>query len=416
MQDVIIFNEDRTSDLNPYNDRWIIFNEDLSFTSGGSLGRNTGAFSVNDGILTLDSDAGSGDDSEWQIQIMNDSLIMQGVGSERQESSYIYNTRANPEYAGISITSREVPASVRALEISESGDIWFAGSGGTWGYSVDDGESWTIKTLEFEGEFPHFRSLAINGKAVFLLSIESPALLFRTTDYGENWELVYREDGDGIFYDALEFADDTFGMAVGDTHNGCLSVVTTIDGGKSWEKVSCEILPPSEQGEGFFAASDTNLKMIGTEIWMGTTKSRILYSPDSGKSWKVFKTPLNADSTSEGIFSLDFRDAMNGIIVGGDYQAPEGNYGNKAITSDGGRTWELVADGREIDYRSCVRYLPGNSNTPIWAVGFRGISVSNDSGMTWQKLSNAPYYTLRWKDKKNGWLAGNKVIGKMVID
>ena len=44
-------------------------------------------------------------------------------------------------------------------------------------------------------------------------------------------------------------------------------------------------------------------------------------------------------------------------IIGGDYSNAEENKVNKAITKDGGKTWTLVADGLDPNYRSCVQYV-----------------------------------------------------------
>jgi photosystem II stability/assembly factor-like uncharacterized protein len=45
----------------------------------------------------------------------------------------------------------------------------------------------------------------------------------------------------------------------------------------------------------------------------------ILLTDDGGRSWAVATTPLPA-GPSAGIFSVAFRDAKAGIVVGGDYK------------------------------------------------------------------------------------------------
>ena len=44
----------------------------------------------------------------------------------------------------------------------------------------------------------------------------------------------------------------------------------------------------------------------------------------------------------------------------GEYSKPEGNIGNKAITTNGGATWRLAVDNQNTSYKSCVQYV---SNT-----------------------------------------------------
>ena len=93
LSQITIFDEDRTSDLNPNNDRWLELKADGTFVSGGTVGRNTGKYAIEDNILRLDSDAGEDDDSNWKITISSDTLIMTGVGTERQESSVVISTK-----------------------------------------------------------------------------------------------------------------------------------------------------------------------------------------------------------------------------------------------------------------------------------------------------------------------------------
>ena len=415
MKDLMILGADRTKDLNPNMDRWIEFKEDFTFESGGSLGANTGSYQLAGNNLLLDSDAGEGDDSEWRITFRNDSLIMAGIGTERQESSIIYNTRSTKESISISLDQYEIPSSIRAIEVNSNGDLWFAGSEGMWGYTGDSGESWNIQTMKHEGNTPNFRSLEITDSAVMMLSIESPALLFRSSDEGTNWELVYKEEGPGVFYDAIKFWDNQNGIAVGDALNGCLSIIITSDGGKNWVKISCEDLPEAIDGEGFFAASDTNIEIVGTKVWLTTTKSRVYSSEDYGKSWVITDTPISSDKESAGIFSVAFHDKLNGIIMGGNFSEPLINTGNKAVTSDGGKTWTLIADGELPDYRSCVDYVPESGGQDLIAIGFQGIAISKDTGKTWVQLSQAPYYTIRPTGKSTGWLGGNKTIAKYTL-
>ena len=74
------------------------------------------------------------------------------------------------------------------------------------------------------------------------------------------------------------------GVAIGDPVDGCMSVLTTRNGGASWNKVSCDVLPLSIEGEAAFAASDTNIAIVGNQTWVATggLSSRILMSHDKG--------------------------------------------------------------------------------------------------------------------------------------
>ena len=113
--------------------------------------------------------------------------------------------------------------------------------------------------------------------------------------------------------------------------------------------------------------------------------------------------------------AIDFADENNGIIIGGDYSKPEENSKNKAITKDGGKTWTLVADGQNPNYKSCVQYVPSSNGKEVFAVGKTGVSFSNDGGLNWKEVSKEAYYTIQFVDKYTAWLAGNKKIGKLIL-
>ena len=58
---------------------------------------------------------------------------------------------------------------------------------------------------------------------------------------------------------------------------------------------------------------------------------------------------------SAGIFSIAFRDAMHGVIAGGDYKHPNDDGPNLAFTDDGGKTWTL-SPLHPLAYFSAVAY------------------------------------------------------------
>ena len=111
--------------------------------------------------------------------------------------------------------------------------------------------------------------------------------------------------------------------------------------------VPADRLPPALDNEGAFAASGTNVTVFGRDhVWFGTgaaARARVLQSADRGRTWAIADTPLLAGS-SAGIYSVAFRDALHGVIVGGDYAKEAEAVDNVATTADGGRTWTLVRE------------------------------------------------------------------------
>ena len=305
--------------------------------------------------------------------------------------------------------------SIRAIQIIDKDNVAYASENGQIG--IFGKEEKRIYMPKYQNSItPNFRSIAFNGNNYFALSIGNPALLYKVSEKKVN--LVYSENNEKVFYDSMHFFDDNLhGIAVGDPTEDCASIIVTNNGGEFWNKLSCKNLPKFEENEAFFAASNTNIKTIGSTVWIasGGKKARILRSEDYGHSWQIFTTPIIQGNGSQGIYSIDFSDKKNGIIIGGDYSKPLENKANKAITKDGGKTWTLIADNQNPNYKSCVQYVPNTNGKEIFAVGKTGISYSNDAGFSWKEVSNDSYYAIQFVDRNTAWLSGNNKIGKLIL-
>ncbi|WP_417557918.1 WD40/YVTN/BNR-like repeat-containing protein [Mesoflavibacter zeaxanthinifaciens] len=260
----------------------------------------------------------------------------------------------------------------------------------------------------------NFRSLALVNNLGFALSIGNPALLYRIDSEGVI-DLVYQENHPKAFYDSMEFWNDQEGIAIGDPTDDCMSIIITRDGGDTWTKLSCEDLPKANEGEAAFAASDTNIAIVGDKTWVATggKSSRILFSADKGKTWDVFDTPIIQGKETTGMYSIDFYDENHGFAIGGDYTDADANQKNKIVTNDGGKTWQVVADGSGPGYRSCVQYVPNSNAQQLVAIGFKGIDYSAEAGQTWKHLSDEGFYTLRFLNDSTAYAAGNGRISKL---
>ena len=304
--------------------------------------------------------------------------------------------------------------SIRAIDILNDGSLAFAANNGTFGLYNPIKDSWITSIQELDSLKLHFRAVAHTSTDFFMLSIESPAVLFKTGDDGR-MQLVYREDHPKAFYDSMIFWNDLEGIAIGDPANDCMSIIVTRDGGKTWTKLSCDVLPKVKEGEAAFAASNSNIAVVGHKTWIATggKASRVLFSPDKGKTWEVFKTPMVQGLETTGINSIDFYDEKNGFAIGGDFTKPGDNATNKIRTANGGKTWQLVAENKNPGYRSCVQYLPNRAGQELVTVGFKGIDFSNDYGSTWKNLSGEGFHTIRFLNDSIAYAAGAGNIARL---
>ncbi|MCM4160623.1 oxidoreductase [Antarcticibacterium flavum] len=303
--------------------------------------------------------------------------------------------------------------SVRAIEIMGS-DLAFAANNGIYGLFDSQGGVVRTNVQEYDSIKPEFRAVSGTSDDFFMLSVGNPALLYKTGDTGR-MELVYMEEHENVFYDSMTFWNDEEGIGMGDPTGNCLSVIITRDGGRTWKKLSCEQLPETREGEAAFAASNSNIAVVGDHTWIlsGGMSSRVFYSPDKGATWEVFSTPLIQGTSTTGGYSIDFYDEQRGMIIGGDYTNPEGNKANKAITTNGGKTWELIGDGQDPGYKSSIRYIPNGDAREIVAVGFTGISYSSDGGQNWNTLSEEGFYTIRFLNDSIAYAGGKNRLARL---
>lgn len=302
----------------------------------------------------------------------------------------------------------------RAIEILDDGNLAFAGSRNAYGlYNVKD-KSLLLTKQKLDSIDLDFRAVAHTAADFFMMSVGSPAFLFKTGDDAK-MELVYTEAHENTFYNAMKFWNNKEGIAIGDPTDGCMSIIITRDGGTTWNKMACDSLPKAKKGEAAFAASNTNIAIVDDHTWIATggAASRILYSADKGATWSVFETPIVQGKSTTGIYSLDFYDAQNGFAIGGDYTKANDNAANKIRTKDGGKTWELVAKDQSPGYRSCVQYVPNSDAKELVAVGFDGVDYSKDAGNTWTHLSDEGFYTIRFLNDSTAYAAGKGRIAKL---
>jgi photosystem II stability/assembly factor-like uncharacterized protein len=303
--------------------------------------------------------------------------------------------------------------SIRAIAVDQN-KIWYAANNSRFGFYDLKKNVKLEKNIGKDSLNLEFRSNAQTTNAIFLLNVANPALLYKVSKIDFTTTLVYQENHEKVFYDSMKFWNDKEGIAMGDPITDFLSIIITRDGGNSWSKISANILPKIADGEAAFAASNTNIVIKGTNTWIvsGGKKARVFYSPDKGSTWEVYDTPIVQSKAMAGIFTADFYNSKIGFIAGGDYESPNQNFGNKAITYNGGKNWELISENQAFGYASCVQYVPHSNGKSLVSVGASGLYYSYDGGYSWEQLAaDKDLFTIRFVDKHTAIAAGkNKMI------
>ena len=318
-----------------------------------------------------------------------------------------------------------VESSLRGLCVVSRDIVWASGTESTVVRSLNGGTSWEVVSPNMETTLD-FRDIhAFDAENAVILSAGQPARVYRTQNGGTNWELTFEHPDSRSFFDALSFWDRQRGIAMSDPIDGRVLLIKTSDGGKTWTELDRDRRPLSEAGEAGFAASGTNLRVVGEEtvhIALGgalpdqrVATSRIVSSFDGGDSWTTTTVPMPR-SQSAGIFSMAFAATGNGVAVGGDYKEPERVAGNVAVTSDGGGTWSEPSGTPPRGYRSGVSFCIREDHRVWVAVGPSGTDVSEDDGKSWRLASELGFHAVQFKGDAGFASGAEGRIAKWVSD
>jgi len=255
---------------------------------------------------------------------------------------------------------RGVSAVTRAI-------AWASGTHGTYLRTTDAGFTWSPAQVPGAATLDFRAVVGFSADEAFLMSAGpgDQSRIYHTADGGKHWQLEFTNTNPKGFFDSMVFWDRTHGIVLGDpipdeTGKLKFEVLLTEDG-LTWRPIPKSQLPPALEGEGAFAASNTCLAILpstsDSNLWFATggKAARVFHSADRGQSWQVFDTPIPQGPDSAGIFSIAFRDALHGVIAGGDYKHPDEDGPDLAFTEDGGRTWKVSSIHPQA-YFSAVAY------------------------------------------------------------
>lgn len=326
------------------------------------------------------------------------------------------------------IQESNTKARLRAVSAVNDKVIWASGTQGTFVKTTDGGKTWVAATVAGAEELDFRDIQAFDEKTAVLLSIGEgeKSRIYKTIDGGKSWQMLYKNTNPKAFFDGIAFWDKNHAIAFSDPVDGHFLIITTSDSGKSWQVVPSDKIPLSIAGESAFAASGTSILVEGKQnVWIATggTTARVFSSTDGGKSWTVADSPIVSGKDSTGMFSLAFKDAKNGIAVGGDYKEVDKTEKIVAITNDGGKTWKLVEErnltapllSHPTGYRSCVIYTQKAKRALFIAVGPNGSDYSLDNGQTWQNISQEGFHSVSFSNSAVWGVGENGKIGKLEL-
>ncbi len=236
------------------------------------------------------------------------------------------------------ILDLDVPDAKNIWGILEDGNfstlVWQFGYGSHHViHSHDTGKTWKVDTFATSGMgglMSNIHAFDDKEALVSYLDFAKGPVLYRTTDGAKTWK---SEDCKiTSFINGVYFWDKKTGIAFGDPPDTTFSKfdVSLYNSG-TWTAINTGIKPKKDEyGTANLFAAD------GSHIWIGTTAARVLYSPDKGKSWQVFTTPLPY------VEHLAARADGKVVAIAGNYTdtLSKNHKVNIAISTDFGKTWK----------------------------------------------------------------------------
>jgi photosystem II stability/assembly factor-like uncharacterized protein len=329
---------------------------------------------------------------------------------------------SSPLDASWAIQESGVTARLRGVSAVSGTTAWASGANGAVLRTTDAGVTWRQLAVP-DAAALDFRDVdAIDARTAWVLSIGpgEASRIYKTADGGATWDRQFLNANPKAFFDGMAFWDASHGVAVSDSVDGRFVIIRTENGGGTWTPVDASAMPAALANEGAFAASGTSVAVAGSDhAWIGTgaaATARVLRSSDRGRTWAVAPTPIPA-GPSAGIFSIAFRDAQHGVIVGGDYKQEGMAVANAAVTSDGGATWKPAGTRGLSGFRSAVAWrtlaASGGRGFAVLATGPSGSDLSEDGGEAWKPFGGPGFHALSIAPDGVAWAVGeNGRIGR----
>jgi photosystem II stability/assembly factor-like uncharacterized protein len=304
-------------------------------------------------------------------------------------------------------------ASCRSLSAADPLVAWAGCTGGHVFRTIDGGATWTADSVPGAARLDFRGIKAFDANTAVIASAgpaeQGQARVYRTMDGGRHWTLAWSDTTRGIFLDGLAFWDSGHGFTFSDPIDGRLVILTTDDGGASWQRVAPAGIPPVLAKEAAFAASNTQLAVQGSSnAWIATgggAEARVFRSTDRGRTWRVSSVGVPA-GPSAGLFGIAFSDALHGLAVGGDYTIARGPTDYALRSSDGGATWTSAGTQRPDGVTQGLVLVPASSPPMFVAVGAHGTAFTRDFGATWIFGDTLTSWGVGFADPATGWVAG----------
>jgi photosystem II stability/assembly factor-like uncharacterized protein len=216
-------------------------------------------------------------------------LLLLAATAAAQSGPRVELSHTTESLRGVSVVSRDI--------------AWASGTHGTYLRTTDAGVTWTPAQVPDATTLDFRAVVAFSATEAFLMSAGpgDQSRIYHTSDAGQHWQLQFTNTNPKGFLDSMVFWDPKHGVVLGDPipdESGKLKfeLLETADG-ETWKPIPPAQLPAAMEGEGAFAASNTCLAIVPTNVrksdasapdanlWFATggKTARVFHSPDRGQ-------------------------------------------------------------------------------------------------------------------------------------
>ncbi len=296
---------------------------------------------------------------------------------------------------------------------------WVVGESGLILKTTDGGSNWIS---QFSGTTKDLYSLYFfNRDTGWVVGWEGTIL--KTTNGGTTW--TYHNTFSSYDLFSVCFVNNSTGWAVGVTNadNGPTPtdssiIIKTTNGGQTWVKKGENLTNFPTIGFLTVEFIDANNGFIGGGEYGSNNGWKLYRTTDGGENWfsvnymskRITKTNENFYNSYAGIHDIYFKDANNGYSVYG----TNTYFMGIMVTTDGGANWiNKYSHSEQFDLFSVFVTMGGKG----WAVGANGqIFKTEDNGTTWsQQLSGGTInpsfenlYKVQFVSDSVGWAVGQR--------
>jgi photosystem II stability/assembly factor-like uncharacterized protein len=313
-------------------------------------------------------------------------------------------------------------ASLRGIDSVDGTVAWASGTGGTVLRTIDGGAHWTkcaVPDAATDGAALDFRGVQAWDKDTAIVMASGPgdkSRLYKTTDGGKSWKLIFTNPDEDGFFDAILISAQGKLYVLGDPVKRIFALFQSEDLGETWYAAG-ELGRDAQADEASFAASNSELATYGPYLLFGsgggaphvfTTGTKC--SPPPGNpngpaitncivGFRSSDVPVVAGSPASGVFAVAARQitSKNGLLtaivvaVGGTFDHSDNAARTAAFSTDGGQNW-TASSTPPHGYRSAVQW---SEALKAWiTVGTNGSDISRDDGKTWQPIDNGNWNAL----------------------